>query len=289
MNTEIRLALDRDIPEDFVIHHVGGVGMVKSEKTNNPEYITIPGRMDENRQYLSTICKLFKGKPVWYRTDDTPTYRANKLLGAERIIEEENPLMGLRGMRRSLHFVDTFRKELEMFLEVQDANENLGLLLPVVHDKSQVIKAQKILKDYHYKGKLGIMLEIPSAVLTVNEFIDLGVDYFMIGVNDLTSFTQGISRRDNSVKDYINYRHDSMTFLFNHLKKYHTDSIEIVVGGEVADHLDYYKSFGFDAIAVPYKNIHKTLGHANGVSHAPSFSYAGNYTNTINQNQSGLR
>lgn len=259
MNTEIRLALDREIPENFVINNVGGVGMVKSEKTNNPEYITIPTRMEENRQYLSTICDLFKGKPVWYRTDDTPTYRANKLAGAEKIIEEENPLMGLRGMRRSLYFVDTFRKELEMFLEVQSRNKNLGLLLPVVHDKSQVIKAQEILKDYNYKGRLGIMLEIPSAVLTVNEFIDLGVNYFMVGVNDLTSFTQGISRRDNSVKDFINYRHDAMTFLFNHLKKYHNNSVEIVIGGEVANNLDYYQSFGFDAIAVPYKNIHETF------------------------------
>lgn len=259
MNNEIRLALDREIPEDFVISRVGGVGMVKSEKTNNPEYITIPRRMAENRQYLSTICQLFKDKPVWYRTDDTPTYRANKLAGTERIIEEENPLMGLRGMRRSLHFLDTFKKELEMFLEVQDTNKNLGLLLPVVHDKSQVITAQEILRDYNYQGRLGIMLEIPSAVLTVNEFIDLGVDYFMVGVNDLTSFTQGISRRDNSVKDYINYRHDAMTFLFDHLKKYHTNCIEIVIGGEVADHLDYYEAFHFNAIAVPYKNIHKTL------------------------------
>ena len=259
MKTEIRLALDREVPEDFIVSNTGGVGMVKSEKTSNPEYITIPRRMEENKAYLSTICDLFQGKPVWYRTDDTPTYRANKLLGTERVIEEENPLMGLRGMRRSLYFENTFRKELEMFLAVQEQNKNLGLLLPVVHDKSQVIKAQEILKEYNYKGSLGIMLEIPSAVLTVNEFIDLGVNYFMIGVNDLTSFTQGISRRDSSVKEFINYRHDAMTFLFNHLKKYHTDSIEIVIGGEVADNLDYYESFEFDAIAVPYKNVHKAL------------------------------
>lgn len=259
MKTEIRLALDREIPEDFIVSSTGGVGMVKSEKTTNPEYITIPRRMEENRTYLSTICDLFQGKPVWYRTDDTPTYRANKLQGTERVIEEENPLMGLRGMRRSLYFSDTFRKEVEMFLGVQEKNKNLGLLLPVVHDKSQVIKAQEILKEYNYKGRLGIMLEIPSAVLTVNEFIDLGVNYFMIGVNDLTSFTQGISRRDNSVKEFINYRHDAMTFLFNYLKKYHTESIEIVIGGEVADNLEYYESFEFDAIAVPYKNVHKAL------------------------------
>jgi phosphoenolpyruvate-protein kinase (PTS system EI component) len=259
MKTEIRLALDREIPEDFIVSNTGGVGMVKSEKTSNPEYITIPRRMEENKTYLSTICELFQGKPVWYRTDDTPTYRANKLQGTERIVEEENPLMGLRGMRRSLYFEDTFRKEIEMFLEVQGRNKNLGLLLPVVHDKSQVIKAQEILKEYNYKGQLGIMLEIPSAVLTVNEFIDLGVNYFMIGVNDLTSFTQGISRRDNSVKEFINYRHDAMTFLFNYLKKYHTDNIEIVIGGEVADNLEYYESFEFDAIAVPYKNVHKAL------------------------------
>jgi len=270
MNTQIRLALDREIPEDFVVNSISGVGMVKSEKTSNPEYITIPKRMEENREYLSKICELFKGKPVWYRTDDTPTYRANKLLGTERVIEEENPLMGLRGMRRSLYFVDTFRKELEMFLEVHSRNGHLGLLLPVVHDKSQVIKAQEILKDYNYKGKLGIMLEIPSAVLTVNEFIDLGVNYFMIGINDLTSFTQGISRRDNSVKDYINYQNPAMTYLFNHLKKYHTNDIEFVIGGEVADNLDYYKSFGFNSIAVPYKNIHKALSENKIVSSAIS-------------------
>ena len=167
--------------------------------------------------------------------------------------------MGLRGMRRSLYFIDTFRKELEMFLEVYSRNSNLGLLLPVVHDKSQVIKAKEILKDYNYKGQLGVMLEIPSAVLTVNEFIDLGVSYFMIGINDLTSFTHGISRRDSSVKDYINYQHPAMSYLFNHLKKYQTNDIEYVIGGEVAENLEYYKSFGFNSIAVPYKNIHSAL------------------------------
>lgn len=259
MINEIKLALDREVPEDFVINHVAGVGMVKSEKTNSPEYITVPRRMEENRQYLTTICELFKNKPVWYRTDDTPTYRANKLTGTERVIEEENPLMGLRGMRRSLYFEKTFRKELEMFLSVQEKNKNLGLLLPVVHDKSQVIAAQNILKDYNYTGRLGTMMEIPSAVIMVNEFIDLGLNYFMVGINDLTSFTLGISRRDASVKDTINYRHDAVAFLLNHLKKYHTNGIEIVIGGEIGPNVDFYKSFEFDALAVPYKDVHKVL------------------------------
>jgi methylmalonyl-CoA mutase cobalamin-binding subunit len=51
-----------------------------------------------------------------------------------------------------------------------------------------------------------------------------------------------------------------MTYLFNHLKKYHTNDIEIVIGGEVGPNLDYYKSFGFNALAVPYKNVYKALG-----------------------------
>jgi hypothetical protein len=37
--------------------------------------------MEENREYLTTIFKAFKGIPVCYRTDDTPTYRKNKLSG----------------------------------------------------------------------------------------------------------------------------------------------------------------------------------------------------------------
>ena len=52
-----------------------------------------------------------------------------------------------------------------------------------------------------------------------------------------------------------------MTYLFNHLKKFHTNSIEIVIGGEVANNIDYYKSFGFNAIAVPYKNIHEAISY----------------------------
>ncbi len=259
MINEIKLALDREIPDDYVIKNVAGVGMVKSEKTSNPEYITVPRRMEENRLYLSKICELFNSKPVWYRTDDTPTYRANKLMGTERVIEEENPLMGLRGMRRSLFFADTFRKEIEMFLSVKDQHANVNLLLPVVHDKLQVIEAQKILKEYNYQGRLGIMLEIPSAVLTVNEFIDLGISYFMVGINDLTSFTQGISRRDTSVKDMINYQHPAIAFLLNYLKKYHTPDIDIVIGGEIGPNVDFYKSFEFNALAVPYKDLDKVL------------------------------
>jgi pyruvate,water dikinase len=267
MINEITLALDREIPDDFITSNVAGVGMLKSEKTNSPEYITIPGRMEENRNYLSNVCELFEGRPVWYRTDDTPTYRANKLKGTEKIIEEENPLLGLRGMRRSLYFEDTFRKELEMFLSVQEQNANLNLLLPVVHDTAQVKKAQDILSEYNYNGKLGIMLEIPAAVLTVNEFIDLGIQYFMVGINDLTSFTLGISRRDNSVKGYINYRHHAVEFLLDHLKKYHTDDIEIAIGGEVANNLDFYRKFEFNSIALPYKDVYKALAEENVPNH----------------------
>jgi pyruvate,water dikinase len=263
MTNQITLALDREIPEDYIVQNTAGVGILKSEKTNSPEYITIPGRMEENRKYLSSICELYDGKPVWYRTDDTPTYRANKLAGTEKIIHEENPLMGLRGVRRSLHFVDTFRKELEMFLEVEEANSNLRLLLPVIHDPSQVIRVQEILRDYNYHKPIGIMVEIPAAVLLINEFIDLGVNYFMVGINDLTSFTLGISRRDDSVKNSINYRHDSISFLLNHLKRHHTEGIEIGIGGEVGNNIDFYKSFQFNSIAVPYKNVHSILREAN--------------------------
>ncbi|HCW05778.1 MAG TPA: hypothetical protein DGG95_00230 [Cytophagales bacterium] len=259
MINEITLALDREIPDDFIISKVAGVGMLKSEKTTSPDYITIPSRMEENRKYLSTICSAFRMSPVWYRTDDTPTYRANKLRGTEIVIDEENPLLGLRGLRRSLTFVKTFRKELEMFLSVREKHPNLNLLLPVVHDVSQVAETQKLLDDYGYNGRIGIMLEIPAAVLCINEFIDLGVDYFMVGINDLTSFTLGISRRDNSVKNSINYQHNSISFLLDYLKKIHSPQIEIAIGGEIVNNLDFYKGFEFNSLAVPYKDIYKVL------------------------------
>ncbi len=111
---------------------------------------------------------------------------------------EENPALGLRGVRTALTRPDLLRTQLRAALQVQPAN-NVRLLVPMVTDVAEIravrSAVEEITRDLGIPGRieLGAMIETPAAALTAGRLIR-EVEFLSIGSNDLTQYTLAMDR-----------------------------------------------------------------------------------------------
>jgi pyruvate,water dikinase len=256
---KIKIGMEREIPlkEEAVLFD--GVSLVKGGKGNPTHNINRAERVKEISTYLDKLCILFKGKDVWYRTNDLLTFQVNPLIGCEEQINELNPLMGLRGVRRSLAFPDSLKKEVAMIVKVQKKHKNLHLLIPFVHTPEQIVQLKKYLSEVGYKGRLGMMVELPAAALCVDDFIKLGIDYLLVGTNDLHDFTYGISRRDNiHSRIHLDKDYKALRKLLLQIVAKKKKNVEYVVSVDLHPALlDYVAKMDYDSVSMPYNVIKK--------------------------------
>ncbi len=165
---------------------------------------------------IETVLKEFKGKPVWYRTFDARTDEYRNLEGGQYEPHEENPMLGWHGIRRDLDQPELLKAQ---FLAIKQLLEegygNIGVMLPFVHDASQVREAKKIAKEVglkQEKGKLefGVMIEVPAAALTIEDILKEGIDFISFGTNDLTQLTLGLDRNNERIQKHFNEMHPAV-------------------------------------------------------------------------------
>ena len=256
---KITFELEREVPEKKYVDMVDGVGMIKSEKDMSDQHISTNEGIQKITDYLASICRLFKNQDVWYRINDSQTSWVNRQIGCEEVIEESNPLMGIRGIRRAILFPETFKKEARMIEQARGQYPRLHLLIPFVHLPGQMKIIRDYLSEIGYTGKIGMMAELPASIICIDDFLDLGIDYVVVGTNDLHDFTYGLCRKDDSrlrihrdptykaVKKML----EPMLMLKNKKR-----NVEYCVGGEIDfERLLQFVGMGFDNIIVPYKNM----------------------------------
>jgi len=140
---------------------------------------------------------------VVYRTTDFKTNEYRNLQGgAEYEQEEENPMLGYRGASRYVRERDAFQMEIESILRVRAKYPNLWVMVPFVRTVEELAGVRDLLAASGVKPsadfKLWMMTEIPSNIILLDKFLDVGIDGISIGSNDLTQLILGIDR-DNSL------------------------------------------------------------------------------------------
>ncbi len=133
--------------------------------------------------------------------------RDEKLLSAVRRMHEENPMLGLRGVRLGLVIPGLFAMQVRAIVEAAVAVKAAGgdphpeIMVPLVGAVQELetvrTEAEKIIKDIagDLAVKLGTMIEVPRAALTAGA-IAQAADFFSFGTNDLTQMAWGFSRDD---------------------------------------------------------------------------------------------
>jgi pyruvate,water dikinase len=168
---------------------------------------------------IKIVLDAFPGKPVWVRTLDAPTDEFRNMRGGENEPHEHNPMLGWRGIRRDLQSPDQFRLQVESFKQLwKEGYDNLGIMFPMVSHPDQFIAAKEKMREQGVDVEnvtLGIMIEIPSSAIMIEEFLKCGIKFASFGTNDLIQYTLAIDRNNENVADMYNPQHPAVLRLIH--------------------------------------------------------------------------
>lgn len=210
-----------------------GVGLLRTEHMMltsgiHPKKFIEDGHEEELIQTLMEniilVADAFYPKPVWYRTLDAPTDEFKTMEGGETEPDEHNPMMGWRGIRRELDQPELLKAEFKAIKRLQQKGyTNLGIMLPLVQHSSELKRAKEIALEVglvpHKDVDFGIMVEIPAAALTIEDFIEVGLDFVSFGTNDLTQYTLAVDRNNDIVADLYEETHPAIMKLIERVIK----------------------------------------------------------------------
>ena len=223
--TPIHLLANIELPEDCggaLEAGATGVGLFRSEflfmgRTGHGR--KLPSEDEQFESYRKVVLAM-KGLPVTIRTLD---------VGADKPLDKDeetalNPALGLRAIRYCLAEPQMFLTQLRAILRAS-AFGPIHLLIPMLShafeiDQSLLMieqaKAQlrEAKKKFDAGIKIGAMIEIPAAALTLPLFIKR-LDFLSIGTNDLIQYTLAIDRVDHEVAHLYNPLHPAVLYLLS--------------------------------------------------------------------------
>lgn len=212
-----------------------GVGLMRAEFVianigEHPKAMLKAGRGDEFINKLAdgikTIVSAFNPRPVIYRCTDFKTNEYRNLKGgAEFEPQENNPLIGFRGAMRYIKDPEVFELEVKAIKKVREENglKNLHVMIPFVRTVDEFKQVRALMEKFGLKQgpdfKLWIMVEVPSAVIMLDEFCQAGIDGVSIGSNDLTMLTLGLDRDNEALAEGFDERDDAVVASLEHICK----------------------------------------------------------------------
>ncbi len=199
--------------EDSAYYHADGIGLFRTEFL----YVGAKEPPSEEAQYkeYSNVLKKMGDKPVIIRTFDLGSDKTADFL---HLSKEENPALGLRGIRLSLVYRELFKTQLKALFRAA-RHGNLKIMYPMITSVSEMIKVKEIveecgaeLKKDKFKFVIpaqGIMIETPGAVMIADELAEYA-DFFSIGTNDLTQYALAMDRQNGSLMEFTDPYHPAI-------------------------------------------------------------------------------
>ena len=238
-------------------NHADGIGLFRTEflYLRGDDYPTEMEQFEAYRAVLGTMGE----RRVIIRTCDIGYDKAADYM---QLPYEENPGMGIRGIRVSLENPEMFITQLRALYRASIYG-NLQIMFPMISSLREIIlakkyceEAQRLLRKENIPFKqvpLGIMIETPAAALLSDEFAK-EVDFFSIGSNDLTQYTTGADRINSDMEKYYDSAHPAVLKLIEMtVENAHKNGIPAGICGELAADFamsDFFIKIGIDELSV---------------------------------------
>lgn len=215
---EIALWANAESAADVALARASGAAGIGLYRT---EFLFLQRRElpDEDEQFLAyrTLVLGMGGLPVTIRTLDLGADKAdNSVLMLD---PEDNPALGVRGVRLSLRHPQLMRTQLRAILRAS-AYGPVRILVPMVCASEEMTQMRALLRecarDLRSAGheiaehvELGAMIEVPAAAIALPGMIRQ-LDFVAIGTNDLVQYTLAIDRNNDHLADLYDPLHPAV-------------------------------------------------------------------------------
>ena len=213
-----------------------GIGLFRTE-------LLFLGREDypteeEQFEVYRCVAEKFKGKPVTIRTIDVGADKKADYMG---LCHEDNPALGMRGIRLCLEKKDIFKTQLRAILRAAVYGK-IAVMFPMITTVDEAFRVKALLCEakaelkneaYEYgEVELGVMIETPAAALISDELAE-HVDFFSIGTNDLTQYTLAADRQNGRLAELYDVNNPAVIKLIDMtIKNAHARGVRVGVCGE---------------------------------------------------------
>jgi phosphoenolpyruvate-protein phosphotransferase/dihydroxyacetone kinase phosphotransfer subunit len=196
---------------------------------------------DEQAAVYRTMAEELGGRPLVVRTLDVG---ADKQLPYLPLVHEENPYLGVRGIRLGLQHPELLSGQLRAVLRASAAHP-VRLLLPMVTTLDELLRVRELLDEARasldaagaalpQRLEVGIMVEVPAAALMAESFVP-HVDFFSVGTNDLTQYVLAADRGNAEVAGLGDALHPAVLRLIGAVARAAGDAGRpVAVCGEIA-------------------------------------------------------
>ncbi|GHB19457.1 phosphoenolpyruvate--protein phosphotransferase [Salinicola rhizosphaerae] len=253
---------------DAVENGAEGVGLLRTEFLfmAHPD---VPDLQTQVAEY-SRAFEALDGRPLVARTLDVG---GDKPLPYWPVPAEDNPFLGLRGIRLALTRPEVLETQLRALLIAAGARP-LRIMFPMVKDIDEYRQARAIVDRLQAEigagdVQVGVMIEIPSAALLAPS-LAAEVDFFSIGTNDLTQYTLAIDRGHAELSSQADGLHPAVLRLIQMtVEAAHAHGRWVGICGELGSDpaaIPVLVGLGVDELSVSVRQVPMVKAHLRGIT-----------------------
>lgn len=207
--------------EKVTAYKPDGIGLLRTEYLylNKEELPT----EDEHYQVYFSLSEAIQPNFLTVRTVDIGGDKLIKF-GVRNVVREQNPSLGLKGIRLCLRYRNIFYTQLKAILKASILR-NIRILLPMITTVDEIIQTKEIIEqtkkelkesniEFDENIKIGIMVETPAIALMLSQALE-HVDFISIGTNDLLQYILAVDRTNENIPDLYDPFHPSFLRLLS--------------------------------------------------------------------------